>query len=173
MIIEPSDHDDSGLDSWRKLPIFNQVEVILHLVEYNVEGLQLTDICDLSEYKKGIYTVHSYKMMENALLISQKIAEAHQADVYDIKMENATLIRKAAREIIHNTRNLQRIGYKDHAYLELLIEALEVFRHLFAQWIQTFDCTQYVVDPWGLFNPQGISYKMKNIVRLDPNDFYE
>lgn len=168
---ESNDRYESGMDEWCQLQVFNQAEIIINLVEYNIEGIHLTDISNLSDYDKARYLHYTQKMMNNALLIPEKIAEAHNADVYDIKMENATLIRKAARDIIGNIKGLKNTGYRDTAYLDLLLEALETFRHLFAQWIPTFNTDHYIVDQWGLFNPPGISYNTKDITRIKSQDF--
>ena len=73
-------------------------------------------------------------------------------------MENATLVRKAAREIITDTRGLLALGYREVEYLELLTNAIENFRPKFARWIQTFNPQESIVDRWGLFNPPGVNF---------------
>jgi hypothetical protein len=73
-------------------------------------------------------------------------------------MENATLIRKAARELIVDALDLEKHGNQDTEYLDLLRKELDEFRILFAEWVKTFDCWSYSIDRWGLFNPPGIQY---------------
>lgn len=155
---DADEHYDSGLDEWRKLPVFEQGVVILHLVEHIIESIKLDDVSKSSLYKEALHERHTLQMMENALLIPSTIATAHCADIYDLKMENATIVRKAAREILTHTRGLNTSGYKSTEYLNLLNEAIEEFRPLFAKWVQTFNPNEYVIDRWGLFNPPGISF---------------
>jgi hypothetical protein len=98
-------------------------------------------------------------LKQNAMIIPAKIAGASSEDMlFDIRMENAAIIRKAARELITDVRNLQIHGFKDVEYLDLLREEVESFRILFAEWVKTFDCWNYIIDRWGLFNPPGVNY---------------
>src|SRR5690606_4306412 len=105
-------------------------------------------------------------MRQNALIIPAKIAGAADEDMlYDIKMENAAIIRKAARELITDARGIQMHGFKDVEYLDILRKEVEEFRVLFAEWVKTFDCWNYIIDRWGLFNPPGVNYD-----DVDPDD---
>ncbi|NND33253.1 MAG: hypothetical protein HKN76_11740 [Saprospiraceae bacterium] len=96
-------------------------------------------------------------MVASALLISAKIAGAVGADLYDIQMENATLIRMHARQLITGLHSLQMFGYDAEEYFQVLRDEVEDLRLLFLDWISTFDPWDYVFDEWGLFNPPGIS----------------
>ena len=49
-------------------------------------------------------------------------------------------------------------GFKSTDYIQLLRDAVEEFRVLFAEWIKTFDPWNYIIDRWGLFNSPGIHY---------------
>jgi hypothetical protein len=88
-------------------------------------------------------------------------------------MENAAIIRKAAREISTNCTGLKICGYKHTDYLELLRHEVEDFRILFAEWVKTFDQWNYIIDRWGLFNPPGIDYDTHDPdddIPFNPND---
>ena len=148
-----------GSESWRTLPVFIQASTILKLVEHLVEGIPAED-CGLdSAYALAMFDHHTASMMKNALLIPVKIAGAEGEDtIYDHKMENATVIRKAARELIIDSKGLQIAGFKDVDYLELLQREVEAFRPIFAEWIKTFNSSHYIIDRWGLFNPPGVDY---------------
>jgi len=80
-------------------------------------------------------------------------------------MENATLIRKAAREILLGTTGLMIRRFQNEDYLLLIREKIEEFRILFAEWVKTFNPWNYIIDRWGLFNPPGVNYDNK-----DPDD---
>ncbi len=92
-----------------------------------------------------------------SILIPAKIAGAEGGDLYDIRMENATLIRKAARELIVGLRGLEMYGYDEQPYFDLLRTEMEAFRKLFVDWVQAFDMRRFIADDWGLFNPPGVN----------------
>lgn len=159
-MLEDDDFDaqDCSMDAWRSLPVFIKAENVLKLVEHIVDGIPKEDSGAKTPYEFAMYEHHTSNMRENALLIPIKIAGAEGAELYDHKMENATIIRKAAREIITDTRGLQIAGFKDVEYLDLLRIEIEKFRPYFAEWIKTFNSSNYLIDRWGLFNPPGVNY---------------
>jgi hypothetical protein len=95
-------------------------------------------------------------MLEDAALLSAKVVGAEGGDLYDIRMECATLVRKAARDLQNHCHTLTMFSFAHTHYLHLIREALEEFRLLFVDWVQNFDKWNYVVDRWGLFNPPGV-----------------
>ena len=78
--------------------------------------------------------------------------------LYDLKMQNATIIKKEARSILANTSGMKMLGFKDVDYLELIRDEIEEFRILFAEWVKTFNEWNYIIDRWGLFNQPGVHY---------------
>lgn len=135
------------------------------LMQKAMELVQLTLaleklIPDNNEYLQST----SRFMLENAFLIPAKIAGAEGVDLYDLKMENAAIIRKAARELSVQAGSLRfekNINAND--YILLVRNAIDDFRLLFIEWIKTFDINNYIPDAWGLFNPPGVF----------PEDFYK
>ena len=111
----------------------------------------------LSEVAKNMYA--------DALQIPAKIAGAAGIDLYDLKMENAAIIRKCARDIYVGCNGFVIWDFKETEYLDLLREQIEEFRVLFADWVKTFDQWDYIIDRWGLINPPGVNYDDK-----DPDD---
>ena len=91
------------------------------------------------------------------MVIMAKISGAEAVKLYDIKMENATIIRKAARDIMVSGNLLKELGFSDAKYYKVIRNLIEDFRLLFIDWIATFNPKHYIVDNWGLFNPPGIS----------------
>ncbi len=81
-------------------------------------------------------------------------------------MENAAIIRRAARSLLTETYQLELNEYKVTEYIELLRTAVDdEFRVLFAEWVKSFDPSNNIIDRWGLFNPPGVNY-----VDHDPDD---
>ena len=105
-------------------------------------------------------------MMENAMIILAKIAGDQAVEFYDLKMENATIIRKAARELYFQAGSLRfERAILDKDYILLLRKEIDEFRILFIDWVAGFDIWNYIKDDWGLFNPPGV-----NAYDKDPND---
>lgn len=92
----------------------------------------------------------------NSSIILAKLAGAEAVNLYDIKMENAALIRKAARDIMVSYHTFKSFDFKEAEYLMMVRELIEEFRILFVDWVASFDQRKFIVDTWGLFNPPGI-----------------
>ncbi|NMH86524.1 hypothetical protein [Flavivirga algicola] len=165
------------MDKWKKLPVFQKAMEIQKLVDYIVESVEKTDIDFEYEIQAEMIKNNISYMRENSLIIPSKIAGASGDDMlYDIKMEHAAIIRKAARELITDARGLEMHGFKDTEYLDLLRTEIEMFRILFAEWVKSFDQWNYIIDRWGLFNPPGVDYDDKDPdddIPFNPDDFFE
>ncbi|GAA3599370.1 hypothetical protein Q4Q39_18780 [Flavivirga amylovorans] len=154
------------MKQWQKLPVFQKAMEIQKLVDYIVKSVEKTDIDFEQEIQVEMIENNLDYMRKNSLIIPAKIAGASGKDMlYDIKMENAAIIRKAARDLITDASAIEMHGFKDTEYLDLLRTEIDAFRILFAEWVKTFDQWNYIIDRWGLFNPPGINYDDK-----DPDD---
>jgi hypothetical protein len=138
--------DDSP--NYRDLKIFKKAleinELVRHLMDAAPEGSEML--------KSQIRS-----MLSDAMMIPPKIAGAEAADLYDLRMESAAIVRKAARDLIVGLRGLEMFGYNEPKYFDLLRREMEEFRLLFIDWVAGFDQQNYVIDRWGLFNPPGVS----------------
>ena len=114
-------------------------------------------------------------MLENAYVIPAKIAGAEGRNLYDLRMENAAIIRKAARELSVQAGSLRfEKGINANDYISLIRNEIDNFRELFIEWVAGFDKNEYIPDSWGLFNPPGVNvedfYKDDNGIPFDPKD---
>lgn len=133
----------------RETPIFKKAEEIFQ----NLKAI--TDLFpDDNEYLSDL----KGQLLGDAMLIKAKIAGAMSVKLYDIKMENATLIRKAARDLLVAYHSLEMYGFEDVEYYMLVREQIEEFRLLFVEWVSGFDPKHFITDSWGLFNPPGIDH---------------
>lgn len=139
-----------------KMPLYIKAITILDIVDR---------IVDLVPEENDYLTDVARFMHADALQLAPKIAGAEGGGLYDLRMENAAVIRKCAREIYVQCNGFVAEGFKDVEYLELLRSEIEEFRILFAEWVKTFDQWDYIIDRWGLFNPPGVNYDDK-----DPDD---
>ena len=159
-----SQHDDL-----KQMPLYQKAEHILKIT------MGLAEIVPKDNAFLQETTVRF--MMENAFLIPAKIAGVAGIGLYDLKMENATIIRKAARELYVQAGSLhyeETISDKD--YIDLLRDEIEEFRLLFIDWVAGFDQWNYVIDRWGLFNPPGVSAHDKDPdddIPFDPETFFD
>lgn len=129
------------------LPIFRKGKEIFEVVHQI--GELIPDDNDHLQHIKAM-------MYEDASKLSVKIAGAHHADLYDLKMEAAAIIRKAARDLMVQNHSLEMFGFKDIEYFQIVRNLIEEYRLLFIDWVAGFDKWNYIIDRWGLFNPPGV-----------------
>jgi hypothetical protein len=159
----------SEADKTDNMPIYQKAEQIFRLTEGLIQIIPVEN-----EFLQE--TTVRY-MLENAMLIPVKIAGAEGGDLYDLRMENAAIIRKAARELYVQAGSLRyEEGITDKDYIELLRNTIEEFRLLFIDWVASFDVWNYIKDSWGLFNPPSVNAHDKDPdedIPFNPNDFFE
>ncbi|UOB16773.1 hypothetical protein [Abyssalbus ytuae] len=149
-----NDEDDfKSQDEIQKMPLYQKGWEIMILSK------KIAEIIPRDEELIGSY---AHYLTVDSGLICAKIAGAEAGDLYDLRMENAAIIRKAARDLLTYTSALKAFGFSEPEYLDLLRNAIEEFRILFAKWVAGFDQWNYIIDRWGLFNPPGINYDDKN-----------
>jgi hypothetical protein len=123
---------------YSKLPVFRKAKELLDMVQ---------TIIEIIDEEKDDMRVGQF-MLENAMLIPAKIAGAEGGDLYSIRLDNATLIKLAARDIMVQTNELQSFKLCDEKYIVLLRTELEEFRQVFHQWIECFDKENDATDEW-------------------------
>lgn len=145
--------EDEALEA---LPIFKKGKEIFDVV--NQIGKLIPEDNDILQDIKG-------QMMCDAALLTVKIAGAEGGGLYDIRMEAAAIIRKAARDLMLTNHSLRAFGFKEVEYFQLVRDLIEEYRLLFIEWVAGFDKWDYIIDRWGLFNPPGVGPYDK-----DPDD---
>lgn len=145
--------------SFEKSPLYLKAREIQKLVDSIVDVIYESELEYETQVEGEIIDENINFMIENSMLIPANIAGAFPDDLpYDLKMENATLIRKAARELLTDATSIESFGFKNIEYLDLLRKEIDEFRLLFADWVKTFDPWNYMIDRWGLFNPPGVNF---------------
>lgn len=135
------------MDNYRQSPIFKKSQEILDTVRAIVE-LFPEDNEHLQMLKN--------QLLGDAMLIQAKLAGASNVKLYDLKMENATIIRKSARDLTVSYHSLKGFGFEEFEYFKIVREQIEEFRLLFIDWVSGFNPKHFITDNWGLFNPSGI-----------------
>jgi len=128
-------------------------------------------ICDLIPEDNDYLQDVKMHLLENSLVIQAKISGAEAVNLWDIKMENAAIIRKCARELMVSYHSLTTFGFDEAGYYLIVRRQIEEFRLLFREWVATFNPKHFIVDEWGLFNPPGIPQDY--IQRDDELDFLD
>ncbi|WP_422349809.1 hypothetical protein [Flagellimonas sp.] len=175
MFDDDDENHRESYESIRKMPVYQKGMEILQLANKIAELVSDEEYDKLPEAERSALQHHAQYLRSNAMLINPKIAGAVGADLYDLKMENAAIIRKAAREIFTDSTGLKMYGFKHLEYLELLRNEVDQFRILFAEWVKTFDPWNHIIDRWGLFNPPGVNYDDKDPdddIPFNPEDFF-
>lgn len=147
------DEDEVDVES---LPIYKKGKEIFDVVHHI--GTLIPEDNDMLQSIKG-------QMICDAAFLTVKVAGAEGGGLYDIRMEAAAIIRKAAHDLMITNHSLAMYGFKEVHYFQLVRNLLEEYRLLFIDWVAGFDKWDYIIDRWGLFNPPGVGPHDK-----DPDD---
>lgn len=139
--------ENNHRDSIKQHPLFCKGNEILEVV-YQIAEL-------IPAHKSHLNTIKRI-MLEDALVLTSKVAGAEGGDLYDLRMECATLIRKAAHNLMVQNHTLEMFGFEHTEYFDIVQKLIDEYRLIFIDWVAGFDKWNYVVDDWGLFNPPGI-----------------
>lgn len=129
------------------LPIFKKGKEIYEVIH---------EICDLIPEDNEPLQYLKAEMIADAALLMVKVAGAETAELYDLKMEAAAIIRKAAKDLMVSNHSLEMFGFEYVDYYQIVRDLLEEYRLLFIEWVAGFDKWNYIIDRWGLFNPPGV-----------------
>lgn len=158
--------EEIGLNKHKELPVYKKAEEIYDVVQH-IADLIPEDADSHLLFVKG-------EMLGDAMTILAKIAGAESGDLYDIRMENAAIIRKSARDLMVTKHSLELFGFEEVEYFDMVRDLIEEFRLLFIEWVAGFDSWNYIIDRWGLFNPPGVGPFDKDPdddIPFDPDSF--
>ena len=141
------DDEDNDERKFENLPIFLKGKEIMDVVRHI--GTLIPEDDEHLQFIKGC-------MFSDAAQLTVKIAGAEGGDLYDIRMEAAAIIRKAANDLMVTNHSLKMFGFKEVEYFQVVRDLLEEYRLLFIDWVAGFDKWNYIIDRWGLFNPPGV-----------------
>ncbi len=89
-------------------------------------------------------------IMQNALILCPKIIGAEGADVYILRMENASIIRTNCRELETQVKAADIFEICTPEYRDIVLNEVEKFRILFIDWVKYFE-RDSTCDDWGLY----------------------
>jgi hypothetical protein len=161
------DHDELEEMLPEKLPIYKKGQEIFTVVK---------EITDLIPEDNDILQDIKGQMLSDAAMLTVKVAGAEGGDLYDIRMQNAAIIRKAAMDLMVQNHSLEAFGFEYVEYFQIVRNLIEEYRLLFIDWVQGFDQWNYIIDRWSLFNPPGVGPHDKDPdddIPYNPDDFLE
>jgi len=89
-------------------------------------------------------------IMQNAMVLCPKIVSAEGADIYIVKMENASVIRINCKEMEIQVKAANIFEICATEYHAIVLSEIEKFRLIFIEWVKTFKKDQ-LEDEWGLY----------------------
>ena len=89
-------------------------------------------------------------ILADAFQVAVKIKSSESGNMYMLRMENASIIRKNAQFIKSNMLTMMLEGVIEEAYGQIIRDEIDKFRELFKIWVNTFEKDEYE-DEWGLF----------------------
>jgi hypothetical protein len=166
MFDEEDDDIDRIRDAYMKLPIYKK-------------GMEISDMVDkiaelIPEDNENLQEIKGFMLVDSAKLFI-KVAGAESGELYDMKMEAASIIRKSAKDLMLHYHSLKMLGFKEYEYYMIVRNMIEEYRLLFIDWVAGFDKTNYCIDRWGLFNPPGVGPFDKtpdDDIPFDPDEFF-
>lgn len=139
--------DEDDIARPEKLPVYRKGREIFDMVS------KIADL--IPENNEYLMDIKGW-MLSDAAQLTVKVAGAEAAGLYDLKMENAAIIRKAARDLMVQQHSLESFGFEYVEYWQMVRDLIEEYRLLFIDWVAGFDKWDYIIDRWGLFNPPGV-----------------
>ena len=150
-----------------RLPIYKKGKEIFDVVK---------EITDLIPEDNEILQDIKAQMISDAAMLTVKVAGAEGGDLYDIRMQNAAIIRKSAMDLMIQNHSLKAFGFEYVEYFQIVRNLIEEYRLLFIDWVEGFDKWNYIIDRWGLFNPPGVGPHDKDPdddIPFNPDQFLE
>jgi hypothetical protein len=143
--LKREEFDDDEFEKHKKLPIYKKSLILRRLTKAVVGMIEEED--DEMNLKQ--------LMLENAYMISSKIAGAEAGELYTYRLENALSIKRYASELETEAElcEAKKIGNQD--FIQPLKEELEEFRKMFIDWVEDFDRSKDVEDHWALWQDYG------------------
>ncbi len=123
--------------------LYNKWREIFLLVESYCETLQDSKEYDHAEKNREL-------IWQNLFIVAPKIIGAAGADLYTLKMENASIVRNNCREMMEQIVFTAMVGAGEEKYADAIEREMDIFRELFRAWVNTFVKDEHE-DEWGLF----------------------
>jgi hypothetical protein len=137
--------EDEEFEKHKKVPIYKKSLVIRKLTRAVVDPIDEDhDELNLKQL-----------MLENAYMISSKIAGAEAGELYSYRLENAFSIKRYANELLAEATLCESKKLGNQEYIKPLKDEIEKLRKMFIKWVDSFDKRKDVEDAWALWQDYG------------------
>jgi len=89
-------------------------------------------------------------IMQNAMMLCPKIIGAEGADIYILRMENASQIRTNCREMETQVKAADMFKICNPEYKNIVLNEIEKLKLFFIEWVKNFEKDDFK-DDWGLY----------------------
>jgi hypothetical protein len=118
----------------------------------NPEDIEFSDEEQQEMMMETLFHHTKHEMRLNSMTIGAKFAAIAASDSYMMTMENAVLMKIAARNLLAQSAMLQYEGSADPEHIQVLRRAVDEFREIFVEWLATIKPGEDdEPDGWGLF----------------------
>ena len=138
------EYDPEEFETYKNFPIYKKSLVIRKLTQAVVSTLDEHDEMNLKQL-----------MLENAYMISSKIAGAEAGELYTYRLENALSIKRFANELMAEVALCESKNLGNTKYIQPLINEIDEFHDMFVNWVDSFDKSKDVEDSWALWQDYG------------------
>jgi hypothetical protein len=113
-------------------------------------------ICDLiisfsESFGDGEIELQYKNILEDAgFELCNKLVIAENSLYFNDKMENALLVKIAAKKIINQLAGMEVLGISNPDYCNLIKDEMEKFRALYNKWVSEFENKVTLSDGWDL-----------------------
>ena len=148
------DEDEEG-EGWKPNPtrdackaLYQQWQQVMIVSNGALDSMNIQEKEDgfLADYWED----HKAMILGDAFQVAVKI-KSSEAGLYQIRMENASIIRKNAQFIKSSILTLMAEDVIEEAHGQVIRDEIDKFRELFKEWVDTFEKDEFE-DEWGLFN---------------------
>ena len=148
-----SKFDEEG-ESWKPKPtreacklLYKQWQEIVLMLNGVFESMNTED---QKSFSKEYWEDYKAMILGDAFQVAVKIKSSEAGELYMIRMENASIIRKNAQFIASSILVMMEENVVDKKHGEVIREEIDKFRELFKKWVSTFERDEFE-DEWGLF----------------------
>jgi hypothetical protein len=124
----------------QSMPIVQKAALISDLIISFCEHLGDSGV--EAEYKKIL--------LNAGFEICNKLVIGETSTYFNVKLENAVLVKIAAKKVLHQLAGMKVLGISDIEYSQLIENELDEFKSLFNSWVNEFDKTVTLTDGWDL-----------------------
>jgi hypothetical protein len=148
------DEDEDG-EAWKPNPtrnackaLYQQWQQVMIVLNGTLDSMEIEDKED--GFPADYWEDHKAMILGDAYQVAIKIQSSESGDMYILRMENASIIRKNAQSVKSSILSMMIEGVVEEAHGKVIREEINKFRVLFKEWVDTFEKDEFA-DEWGLF----------------------